>query len=33
MLPKHQHIHPHTTKQFKTATVQVKTITVQDIPK
>ena len=27
------HIHTHITKQFKTTTVQVKTNTVQDIPK
>jgi hypothetical protein len=27
------HTHPHITKQFKTITVQIKTNTVQDIPK
>ena len=29
----HTYTHPHITKQFKTTTVQVKTNTVQDIPK
>ena len=39
ILPKHPHItkptqtHPHITKQYKTTTVQIKTNTVQDIPK
>jgi len=27
------HIHTHITKQYKTTTVQIKTNTVQDIPK
>jgi len=27
------HTHPHITKQYKTTTVQIKTNTVQDIPK
>jgi hypothetical protein len=29
----HPYPHPHITKQFKTTTVQIKTNTVQDIPK
>jgi len=29
----HTHIHTYTTKQYKTTTVQIKTNTVQDIPK
>ena len=29
----HIHIHTHITKQYKTTTVQIKTNTVQDIPK
>jgi hypothetical protein len=29
----HKHTHTHITKQFKTTTVQIKTNTVQDIPK
>jgi hypothetical protein len=29
----HTHTHTHITKQFKTTTVQIKTTTVQDIPK
>ena len=29
----HTYTHPHITKQLKTTTVQVKTNTVQDIPK
>ena len=29
----HTHTHPHITKQYKTTTVQIKTNTVQDIPK
>ena len=29
----HTSTHPHITKQFKTTTVQVKTITVQEVPK
>jgi len=29
----HTYTHPHITKQVKTTTVQVKTNTVQDIPK
>ena len=29
----HTSTHPHITKQFKTTTVQVKTNTVQDVPK
>jgi hypothetical protein len=29
----HTHTHTHITKQFKTTTVQIKTNTVQDIPK
>ena len=31
--PTYTHTHPHITKQFKTTTVQVKTNTVQDVPK
>jgi hypothetical protein len=31
--PTHTHTHTHITKQFKTTTVQIKTNTVQDIPK
>ena len=39
ILPKHPHItkpaqtHTHITKQYKATTVQIKTNTVQDIPK
>ena len=29
----HTHTHPHITKQYKTTTVQIKTKTMQDIPK
>ena len=29
----HTHTHPHITKQYKTTTVQIKTNTLQDIPK
>ena len=32
-IPTHTHIHTHITKQFKTTTLQMKTNTVQDIPK
>jgi hypothetical protein len=31
--PTHTHTHTHITKQYKTTTVQIKTNTVQDIPK
>jgi hypothetical protein len=31
--PTHTHTHTHITKQYKPTTVQIKTDTVQDIPK
>jgi hypothetical protein len=31
--PTYTHTHPHVTKPFKTIRVQIKTNTVQDIPK